>query len=479
MKPQILLIDDEADIRFGFVRYLSRAGYAVYEAGSLTQAREAVSGQRFDAILLDLNLPDGNGLDWIPELRELSPDVALVVITGEGDMPVAVEALRGGADHFLTKPVSMLDLDVFLRKSLELGGLRRVRTAHLRLADKDEPFFGSSAAIRRVQELASLAAENNSPVVLLGETGTGKGVLARWIYRHSALKSAPFVEVNCSGLRGELLASELFGHAKGAFTSAVQNQQGLLEVADGGTLFLDEIGDMDLAAQTQFLKVIEEKQYRRLGEVKVRKSNFRLICPTNRILADEIKQGKFRNDLYYRIFIFPIFIPPLRERKGDLNDLACHLLRQLGSNRLEIPDPVLNLFSRYSWPGNIREMKNLLERALLLSRGGELLTQHFSDLLQNKTSYAAPFPVEESTDAEDISPVKDDQAVIEVVLEALAESPAGLTRTEISGLFGHHKSAQEITRLFIGLEQRGLVRQDKIPTGGRPVERWRVVSSGE
>lgn len=468
MKPQILLVDDEPDIRFGFSRYLTKAGYAVQVATNLADARDAISTQRFDAILLDLNLPDGNGLDWIPELRETSTDVALVVITGEGDMPVAVEALRRGADHFLTKPVSMLDLDVFLRKSLELGGLRRVQTVRQRLADNVDPLIGKSPAMLEVLELAELAANNNSPVLLLGETGTGKGLLARWIHRHSALKSSPFVEVNCSALRGDLLATELFGHVKGAFTSAVQDRQGLLDAADGGTLFLDEIGDMDLTVQTQFLKVVEEKHYRRVGEVKLRKSDFRLICATNRNLQQDIEQGRFRKDLYFRIFIFPIEIPPLRERLEDIDALSRFFTRQIAPNSEELPETIVNMMREYDWPGNIREMKNVIERALLLSQSRKIEAKYFSVLLERQM----PARSAKKQSILDPSGDEDDAAAMQIILQALNEASAGLTRTEISGLFGHHKTAQDITRLLSLLDQRRLVRKDKKPTAGRPAERW-------
>ena len=278
---------------------------------------------------------------------------------------------------FLLKPVSMPKLDVFLRKSLELGDLRRKNLTHQRLSGKTQPYFGESPAMGKVMELASVAAENNSAVLLCGETGTGKGVLAKWIHEHGPSKSGPFVEVNCSGLKGELLTSELFGHVRGAFTSAIQDRQGLIEVADRGTLFLDEIGDMDLAVQAQFLKVIEEKCFRRLGEVIVRKSDFRLITATNKDLAEETRKGRFRNDLFFRINVFPIHMPPLRERLDDLPELVRHLLTSFPASRTEISPEVMSMLKTYPWPGNIRELKNVLERALLLSRGGPLSIGHF------------------------------------------------------------------------------------------------------
>jgi len=380
MKPKILLIEDEEATRFGFTKYLSRSGYIVQEASCLSDAHKALLSQRFDAVLLDLNLPDGSGLEWIIEFRENYPDIPIIVITGFGDVPIAVDAMRRGADNFLTKPVNMQDLDIFLRKSLELGTLRRKNLTSQRLEKKDQIYFGESPAMKKVMNLAALAAKNDSPIILLGETGTGKGILARWLHDNSLCSSAPFVEVNCSNLRGDLLSSELFGHARGAFTTAVQDKQGLIEVADGGTLFLDEISDMDIGVQAQFLKVIEEKQYRRVGEVKVRRSEFRLICATNRDLLEETHHGRFRKDLYFRINVLPIVIPSLRERQEDLPGLILHLLRNLGAPDVKISSEVMQLLKAYPWPGNIRELRNVLERGLLLAYGQSLTPEHFSSL---------------------------------------------------------------------------------------------------
>ena len=380
MNPRILLVDDEPATQFGYSKYLTKAGYALKTVSTLAEAREEIVSRKFDAILLDMNLPDGNGMDWIKDVRRDYPDIAVIVITGHGDVPLAVEAMRRGADHFLTKPVNLAELDVFLKKSLELGNLRKNQLTTQRLKKKFEPFFGQSHSIQKIVELATLASESDSTVLLQGETGTGKGVLARWIHERSRQCCAPFVEINCTSLKGELLASELFGHTKGAFTSAVKDKQGLIEVADGGTLFLDEISDMDAAVQAQFLKVIEEKEYRRLGEVKVRRSEFRLICATNRNLMEEIKEGRFRQDLLYRINVFPIPLPPLQNRMDDFNGLLHYLLNSLGSPDVEISLEAMKLLSAYTWPGNVREVKNVLERALLLARGSPITPDHLPGL---------------------------------------------------------------------------------------------------
>jgi DNA-binding NtrC family response regulator len=380
MKRNLLLVDDDPSIRFGFSRYFSKTGFSVKAVPSLAEARESLPSQRFDAVLLDLVLPDGKSFDFIQEIRQSNPDTAIVVITGYGDIPLAVEAIQRGADNFLTKPVSLENLDIILQKSLELGSLRRRQLTSQRLVKKVQPHFGEHSLMKKVLELATLAAENDSPVLLQGETGSGKGVIARWIHENSPNSSSPFVEINCSNLKGDLFASELFGHAKGAFTSANQEKPGLIEVADGGTLFLDEISDMPLNVQAEFLKVIEEKHYRRLGEVVVRRSEFRLICSTNQDLLKKTREGSFRQDLYFRINVFPIQLPPLRDRQEDIPDLAAFLLDSLSAERVELPAEVLKLLCSYPWPGNVRELKNILERALLLSHGGELSPKHFSGL---------------------------------------------------------------------------------------------------
>lgn len=381
MRPKILLIEDEIGTRFGFVRYFGSEGYDVREASTLEQGGAAVAEQRFDAIVLDINLPDGNGLDLIDTVRKYDACIPIIVITGAGDIPLAVEAMRRGADNFLTKPADNAGLAEFLRKSLEVGRLKRQQAARVRLQRKEDIVFGDGEAMQEILDHARIAAANNSPLLITGETGTGKGMLARWIHRNSSRSGYEFVEVNCSGLRGEMLAREIFGHARGAFTSADQDRKGLLDVADRGTLFLDEIGDMAMEVQAQFLKVLEEKSYRRLGDVRLLKSDFRLICATNRDLETLLHQGLFRQDLMYRINLMTVHLPPLQERLEDLPAIAAHIARGAGRADAVIDGEVMSLLKGYRWPGNIRELKNVLERALLLSQGGELKPAHFSGVV--------------------------------------------------------------------------------------------------
>ncbi len=377
---KLLLVEDDEASLFAYERYLVKNGFATQSAASLADAKKAVAADRFDAIVLDLKLPDGYSLDWLPELKQGHPHLPVIVITGSSDIPTAVKATKNGAEDFLTKPVEMTDLLASLQKALEIGSLRKLALVQTRLVKQDEPYFGTAPAITEVMEHAAVAAANDTVVLILGETGTGKGVLAKWIHNHSDRKSEAFVEVNCSSLKGELLRSELFGHVKGAFTSSIKDREGLIEVADGGTLFLDEIGDMDMEVQTQLLKTIEEKSFRRIGENNLRKSDFRLICATNRDLLKETESGRFRNDLYYRICVFPVRLPALRERKEDVHELCDRILKSFDYPHLPLSTPVVQLLAGYAWPGNIRELRNMLERAFLLARGQEITPAHFPGL---------------------------------------------------------------------------------------------------
>lgn len=375
MNPRLLLVEDNEGTRFGFVRYFSKEGYTVFEAESLSAAGKAMESQNFDAIILDINLPDGNGIEFIDTIRAQDPIIPIIVITAAGDVQIAVKAMQKGADNFLIKPIDNASLAIFLGKTLEIGELKRKASARQRLEKKDELYFGNSPSMQEVIELANIAAGCDSPVLITGETGTGKGMLSKWIHRNSKRAKYEFVEVNCSGLRGELLSREIFGNARGAYTSADKDRKGLLDIADRGTFLLDEIGDMGMDVQAQFLKVLEDKSYRRLGDVKLFTSDFRLISATNREIELLVQQGLFRQDLLYRINMLVIHIPPLRERAAELPDIVAFLLHDLGASGSVMTDEVMHMLQAYSWPGNIRELRNILERALLLTPRGAVLRQ--------------------------------------------------------------------------------------------------------
>jgi DNA-binding NtrC family response regulator len=328
----------------------------------------------------------------------------IIVITGMSDIPTAVKAIKYGAENFIAKPVEMHDLKVILERCIELAAVSKRDRIQQRLLNQASPYFGKTATTGTMLELANIAAKSDTVVLLEGETGTGKGVLARWIHYNGERKSDPFIEVNCSVLKGELLRSELFGHARGAFTSAVKDREGLIELADGGTLFLDEIGDMDSAAQAQLLKTIEEKSFRRVGDNALRKSDFRLLCATNRDLKAETKE--FRRDLYYRINLFPIKLLPLRERREEIPGLVEYFLSNSGYEHFPLHPDVLRLLTDYPWPGNTRELKNMLERALLLAQGEALTARYFPDL-------SPEFEIEKSQKLEGL----EDKHILQVLKE--------------------------------------------------------------
>ncbi len=389
----ILMVDDEPAVRFGVSRYLEGEGYTVAEAACLAEAREAMSKGNFGALLLDVKLPDGTGIDFLKEIRTQDTTIPIVVITGHGSIAMAVEAMRLGADHFLTKPVDLRELDVLLTKSIQIGSLRRENRALKERPAVMAPYFGESAALERIGPFLAAALRHRSPVLLRGETGTGKGLVAKYIHDGSPNPGEPFVELNCAALKGELLESELFGHAKGAFTGAVDAKQGLLERAHRGTLFLDEIGDMDVTVQAKFLKVLEEKRFRPLGRVEERVSDFRLVSATHQDLEALIASGRFRQDLLYRINTLTIQMPALRERLDELPGLVAHLIKFItrGRGEVAVERGVFDLFRAYGWPGNLRELHNVLERAYILSDGATLKPEHFASL-DPRFAQAAPGP---------------------------------------------------------------------------------------
>jgi DNA-binding NtrC family response regulator len=376
--PRLFLVDDDKSAQYGYKKYFENTEYRTSYASTLKEAKDILSSEQFDALLLDLGLPDGDSIEWIPELKISNPGMPIIIITGISDIPTAVKAIKYGAENFLTKPIVMDDLKTILERCIEQGSVRKRDMIRQRLFDQAQPYFGKSALTARFLEQAKIAAGSDTVVLLQGETGTGKGVLARWIHNNGEHKSEAFIEVNCSMLKGDLLRSELFGHARGAFTSAIATKEGLIELAHGGTLFLDEIGDMSVEVQAQLLKTIEEKSFRRVGENTLRKSDYRLICATNRDLKAEA--NGFRKDLYYRICAFPIKLPPLRQRREEIPGLSEYFLKNSGYSHFPLDDKVTDLLIDYPWPGNTRELKNVLERALLLAQGEPLSTLHFPDL---------------------------------------------------------------------------------------------------
>ncbi|MEO5617806.1 MAG: sigma-54 dependent transcriptional regulator, partial [Candidatus Eisenbacteria bacterium] len=361
---RLLLVEDDGGIRFAMREYLSSAGYDVSEAESCDGALRAVRQSQPDLILLDLVLPDGDALSLLPRLREVAPDLGIVLLTGFGTVDLAVRAIKSGADHFLCKPVQLPELDSILRGLARQRHLERARRAeHVRRDRRPvDPFAGSSAAIKTLARQAARIAESEAPVLITGPTGAGKGVLASWLHAHGTRADEPFVDINCASLSRDFLESELFGHRRGAFTGAVADKPGLLEVAHRGTLFLDEIGDMAIEIQPRLLKVLESGRYRRMGSVDDREADVRLIAATHHDISARAASGEFREDLYFRIQTLPLRVPALSERMEDLPLLAGQMLQTLardsGWPAARLTPEMTEAMRAYDWPGNLRELSH-------------------------------------------------------------------------------------------------------------------------
>lgn len=372
-RNKILIVDDEPGIRFGIRDFLESHAYEAEEASSCQEAQDLFRLARPDVALVDYSLPDGTALDLLPRLKEIDREIPLIVLTGHGSIDLAVQTVKEGAEHFLTKPVELPTLLILLQRLVENQRNRQKQLAGKSRSNRRtlDPFLGTSAGIRQLAEQAKRVLSTESPILIQGETGTGKGVLARWLHNNSPRGEEALVDLNCAGFARELLETELFGHEKGAFTGATASKIGLFEVAHRGTVFLDEIGDMDPLIQPKLLKVLEEKQFRRLGEVRDRRVDVRLLAATSQDINLLIREKKFRSDLYFRISTIPLTVPALRDRAEDVPVLARHLLEgiaaDLGRSDIRLSADAERALQRYQWPGNVRELRNVLERAVLLS----------------------------------------------------------------------------------------------------------------
>ncbi len=374
---RILFVDDEPAIVAAVRSFLEAKGFVVETAESLSAAAEAFRVSPPDVAVLDCQLPDGNSVDRLAALRAYADDVPVVILTGHGTIDLAVRAIKEGAEQFLTKPVALPALLVTLERAIENRRNRqrdlaaRVRAAH----EAADPFVGSSLAIRRLAEQARRVVGAESPILIQGETGSGKGVLARWLHANGPRAEEPLVDLNCAGLSREFLETELFGHTRGAFTGAASSKSGLLDVANRGTVFLDEIGDVDPAVQPKLLKVIEEKRFRRLGDVQDRHADVHLIAATHRDLPRLVREEQFRADLYFRINAIPLTVPPLRDRPEDIPAIAERLVEGMAretGRAFSLSPAAMERLRSHPWPGNVRELRNVLERAVLLGDGAVL-----------------------------------------------------------------------------------------------------------
>jgi DNA-binding NtrC family response regulator len=377
-EPKILIVDDEEAARYGMARALKN--YSVAEAGSVDEARKAIAAARPDLLLLDINLPGTSGLDYLRELAGHADAPPVVMITAHGSERTAVEAIKAGAYNYLAKPFEVDELRLVVKNALEAAGLRRENEklkAELKAARGLGDLLGASDEMRRVYDLINKVAVTDVTVLITGESGTGKELVARAIHEQSAgRRSGSFIAMNCAALPSELIESELFGHERGAFTGAAAQRKGKFELAHGGTIFLDEVGDMSLNTQAKLLRVLEERKIERLGSAHSIPVDVRVVSATNRDLAAAVGAEKFRADLYYRLRVVQIDLPPLRERRADIPLLAEHFLQtyawKYGLRCVNISPEAMKRLVAYEWPGNVRELRNAIERSAVLAEGTTL-----------------------------------------------------------------------------------------------------------
>ncbi len=391
MAPRILLIDDEEKLRSLLSRIISLEGFTVTQSGDLKSALNILQKEAFDVLLCDVKLPDGNGVDFVKEVKEKYPLVEVILLTAYGNISDGVKAIKNGAFDYLLKGDDNDKIIPLLNQAINKSNQNK--KAAIKINDEHSPGFekiiGESKAIQQAVDLAKKISVTDATVLLLGETGTGKEVFANAIHSNSKRAAKSFVAINCSAFTKELLESELFGHLAGAFTGAVKEKKGLIEIANGGTLFLDEIGDMNIELQAKLLRVLENGEFIKLGDTKTSKVNVRLIAATNKDLKKAIEEGSFREDLFYRLNVFSIKLPSLRELMEDIPSLAKHFLA-IYSNKenkgtINLSSDAIGLLKIYSWQGNIRELRNVIERAVILA-DDVILPEHLPYEIQNQNN---------------------------------------------------------------------------------------------
>jgi len=386
MNHRVLVVDDEPGIRAALRQLLEYEGYTVVQASSGDEALAAYADQRPHLVLLDVKMAGLDGLATLRRMRELDPEAIVVMISGHGTIATAVEATQGGAHDFLEKPLDTDRVLVTLRNALKHVALEREVRSLKAVVEQHHEIVGSSPVIRQLVERIERVAPTGSRILITGENGTGKELVARAVHRLSPRAARPFVEVNCAAIPSELIESELFGHVKGSFTGAFSDRTGKFEQADGGTLFLDEVGDMSPAAQAKVLRALQEGVVTPIGSTKSVKVDVRVIAATNKRLEDEIAGGRFREDLLYRLNVVPVEVPPLRARREDIPQLVQHFTTQLatapGLGARRFAPGALDALKRHHWPGNVRELRNTVERLLILAAGPEITERDVRRLLE-------------------------------------------------------------------------------------------------
>ncbi len=383
---KVLVVDDEVKIREHFSEMLRLEGFNVDTAQNGEIAINMIEQDLYDIAIIDLNMPKVDGMSVLKYLVEQSPDTIGIILTGYATIRNAVEAMKAGAFDYLAKPVKMEEVLMVISRALEFRDIKRENLAlknQLKKKYKFENFIGDSAQMNKVFRIIEKVADTDSTVLILGESGTGKELVARAIHYNSMRRDKPLIPVNCGAIPEELLESELFGHEKGAFTNAIRTRIGRFEMSNGGTIFLDEIAEMSPHLQVKLLRILQEQEFERLGGTKTIKCDIRVIAATNKDLDKLVQAGSFREDLYYRLKVIPISIPPLRERRSDIPLLIHHFLELMSKSRGKkikaISKDVIKAFMDYDWPGNVRELENIIERMVILSDGDELTVQDIPD----------------------------------------------------------------------------------------------------
>src|SRR6185436_2709383 len=392
---RVLVADDEKNLRELLVRELTRKGHAAVGVPDGFAALEALKEDVVDVLLLDMKMPRVEGIEVLRALQEYPEMPQVIVMTGFQEVSTAVEAMKLGAYDYLTKPARIEELDILIRKAAEKGRLIRQNVVHRAQLDPDPSHAGiltANAKMEDVLRVVDRVAPTDSSVLILGESGTGKELVARAVHERSPRRNQAFVPIHCGALPREVLESELFGHEKGAFTGAIATKPGLIELADAGTLFLDEIGEMEPDSQVKLLRVLESHAFFRVGGTRRRTVDMRLVAATNRDLAEAIKTGGFRQDLFYRINTITITLPPLRERREDVRRLVEHFLEQNASyGRKRLSDAAMDMVERYEWPGNVRELQHAVQRAVILSQGEQIQPGDLPDEIRGgRTTSATP-----------------------------------------------------------------------------------------
>lgn len=391
MSATILIVDDEENARQNIAAFLNGRGYETIGVATLNQAREQLRQGVADIILLDVQLPDGYGPSLLDEIAALPLRPPVILITAYGDIEMAVEAMKNGAHDFLQKPITLTQLEKSISRAMEIVALRR-ELAHLRQSRQGELDFivGSSPQMRALLDHARRAAEASVSVLITGETGTGKEVLANFIHSMGPRANKPFIAINCAAIQSTVLESELFGYEAGAFTGAEKRKPGLMEIADGGILFLDEIASMPMDMQAKLLRALEERAFRRVGGTNLIRVDVQLLAASNRQLSSLMQEGQFREDLYYRLKVVDLHIPPLRERKQDIPELVGLFIRRnnqrMGMNIQDVTPRAMQALMSHSWPGNIRELRNVIERAMLFCDEPSLDLPHLPAELSKELS---------------------------------------------------------------------------------------------